>query len=68
MGNDFRQRVEQAGCQILQLEELKTMQVNMGNICNQHCSHCHINAGPEGKNIMTKQRSKGLSQVTLGTE
>lgn len=34
--------------------ELTTLQVNMGNLCNQHCVHCHIEASAQGKNIMGK--------------
>ncbi|MGR3304318.1 MAG: arsenosugar biosynthesis radical SAM (seleno)protein ArsS [Candidatus Scalindua sp.] len=36
-------------------EELTTLQVNMGNLCNQSCRHCHIEASPNGKNIMSKE-------------
>ena len=32
--------------------KLTTLQVNLGNLCNQSCSHCHIEAGPSGKEIM----------------
>jgi radical SAM/Cys-rich protein len=35
--------------------ELTTLQVNVGNLCNQSCSHCHVDAGPNGKNIMSKK-------------
>jgi len=35
-------------------EELKTLQVNMGNLCNMTCTHCHVNAGPAGKEVMTE--------------
>ena len=34
---------------------LTTLQVNMGNLCNQSCSHCHIEASPGGTKIMTKK-------------
>lgn len=34
---------------------LTTLQVNMGDLCNQSCSHCHIEASPNGKNIMPKK-------------
>lgn len=34
---------------------LTTLQVNMGNLCNQRCIHCHINASPQGKDIMSKK-------------
>lgn len=33
---------------------LTTLQVNMGNLCNQSCLHCHIDASLQGKNIMGK--------------
>lgn len=33
---------------------LTTLQVNMGNLCNQSCGHCHIEASAQGKNIMGK--------------
>jgi radical SAM/Cys-rich protein len=34
-------------------KKLETLQVNLGNICNNHCKHCHMNAGPNGKNLMS---------------
>lgn len=34
---------------------LKTMQVNVGKVCNQMCKHCHVNAGPHRTETMTRQ-------------
>jgi len=34
--------------------KLTTLQVNLGNLCNQHCQHCHIEASPFGKNIASR--------------
>ncbi len=31
---------------------LDTVQVNLGYLCNQTCSHCHVNAGPRRTEIM----------------
>jgi radical SAM/Cys-rich protein len=31
---------------------LETVQVNLGYRCNQQCAHCHVNAGPERKEMM----------------
>ncbi|MGB3617731.1 MAG: arsenosugar biosynthesis radical SAM (seleno)protein ArsS [Catalinimonas sp.] len=31
------------------------MQVNMGKMCNQTCAHCHVDAGPDRKEIMTRE-------------
>ena len=32
--------------------QLTTLQVNLGYKCNQQCLHCHVNAGPNRKEIM----------------
>lgn len=37
----------------INFEKLETLQVNLGNMCNNHCKHCHMNAGPNGKNLMS---------------
>ncbi len=29
------------------------LQINVGKLCNLTCSHCHVNAGPKRKEIMT---------------
>jgi radical SAM/Cys-rich protein len=31
------------------------LQVNVGKVCNLTCVHCHVNAGPKRKEIMTRQ-------------
>ena len=32
---------------------LETLQVNLGYRCNQSCLHCHVNAGPTRKEMMS---------------
>jgi len=34
---------------------LETLQVNLGYLCNQSCLHCHVNAGPGRKEIMSRE-------------
>lgn len=34
---------------------LDTLQVNLGYLCNQTCLHCHVNAGPNRKELMDRQ-------------
>jgi radical SAM/Cys-rich protein len=31
------------------------LQVNLGKLCNLTCTHCHVNAGPKRKEIMTRK-------------
>jgi len=33
--------------------KLTTLQVNLGYLCNQSCTHCHVSAGPHRREIMT---------------
>lgn len=35
--------------------ELKSFQINLGYKCNQRCLHCHVNAGPKRKEMMSKE-------------
>lgn len=35
-------------------EKLLILQVNLGSMCNLSCRHCHISAGPNRKEIMTR--------------
>jgi radical SAM/Cys-rich protein len=31
------------------------LQINVGKLCNQTCVHCHVNAGPGRKEVMTRE-------------
>ena len=37
----------------LQPHQVEIFQINMGKMCNQVCAHCHVDAGPDRKEIMT---------------
>lgn len=39
----------------LQPEKLSILQINLGYMCNQVCAHCHVDAGPDRKEIMTQR-------------
>jgi sulfatase maturation enzyme AslB (radical SAM superfamily) len=34
---------------------LEIIQINMGYLCNQQCVHCHVDASPYRKEIMSKE-------------
>ena len=36
-------------------DEITTLQVNVGKLCNQACKHCHVEAGPQRTEIMTRK-------------
>jgi len=41
--------------QPLRPKKLEILQINMGYMCNQVCAHCHVDAGPDRKEIMTRK-------------
>jgi radical SAM/Cys-rich protein len=52
---DFKKEVENIDSELLSFDRLQTLQVNLGDRCNQSCTHCHVQAGPNGKKIMSKK-------------
>jgi radical SAM/Cys-rich protein len=34
-------------------DALSTLQINLGRLCNLSCKHCHLEAGPERKEVMS---------------
>lgn len=57
---DFENTIANIDRQLLQFEELRTLQVNLGNRCNQSCAHCHVDAGPDGQKIMSREVMKKI--------
>ena len=51
----FQQSMECAGLFPLRPNNLEIFQVNVGKMCNQVCKHCHVDAGPDRKEIMTRE-------------
>jgi len=54
----FSDNLDEIGLYPLTTVELDTFQVNMGKMCNQVCNHCHVDAGPDRKEIMTRDTMK----------
>jgi radical SAM/Cys-rich protein len=52
--NRFAQKLAEHS---LPLRHAKTevLQINVGKLCNLTCVHCHVNAGPKRKEIMTRE-------------
>ncbi|MBK8397977.1 MAG: arsenosugar biosynthesis radical SAM protein ArsS [Leptospiraceae bacterium] len=39
----------------LRAREIEIFQINMGKMCNLACKHCHVEAGPNRKEIMNRE-------------
>ena len=49
----FQQKLEETGLFPLKPTGVQIFQINVGKMCNQVCKHCHVDAGPDRKEIMT---------------
>jgi radical SAM/Cys-rich protein len=52
--NRFANRLAAEGLQLRRTRP-EILQVNVGKLCNLTCVHCHVNAGPNRKEIMTRE-------------
>ena len=51
----FANRLREHGLYPLKPTGTTILQVNVGKMCNQTCKHCHVDAGPDRKEIMTRE-------------
>lgn len=51
----FQQKLEDSNLFPLKPTQVEIFQVNIGKMCNQVCNHCHVDAGPDRKEIMTME-------------
>ena len=49
--NRFDLALERHGCE-LERGRIRTLQINLGRLCNQACKHCHVEAGPKRTEVM----------------
>lgn len=51
----FTEKLAETGLFPFTPTSIQTLQINVGKMCNQTCKHCHVDAGPDRKEIMTWQ-------------
>lgn len=49
----FDEELDKSGLHPLKATNVEVLQINLGKMCNQTCKHCHVDAGPDRKEIMT---------------
>ena len=59
----FQQKLEEANLYPLKPTAINIFQINIGKMCNQVCAHCHVDAGPDRKEIMTVQTMEACLAV-----
>lgn len=51
----FAHMLARSGQSPLRAASIQVLQVNVGKLCNQTCRHCHVDAGPERREVMTQE-------------
>jgi len=52
---EFPEALASAGLHPLKPTGIEIMQINVGKLCNQTCRHCHVDAGPDRRESMTRE-------------
>ena len=63
----FAQQLKKIDQFPLRPRQLEILQINVGYMCNQVCEHCHVDAGPDRKEIMTRETMEQCLEVIRRT-
>ena len=63
----FKDKLVETGQAPLRPKKLEILQINVGYMCNQVCEHCHVDAGPDRKEIMTRETMEECLEVIRNT-
>ena len=55
LSRDFAVALGSAGLFPLKPTRLEIFQINVGKVCNQTCRHCHVDAGPDRRELMSRE-------------
>jgi radical SAM/Cys-rich protein len=57
---EFDAHLARAGLAPLTADAVHVLQVNVGKKCNQVCAHCHVDAGPDREEVMTRATAEAV--------
>lgn len=55
---DFHEALGREGLWPLQPTAIEILQINVGKLCNQTCRHCHVDAGPDRTEVMSRETAE----------
>ena len=68
LGGDFDRHLRRAGQYPLTARGIQVLQINVGKLCNQTCSHCHVDAGPDREESMSRATAELCMDVLACTD
>ena len=63
----FEKKLHETSQFPLRPKKLEILQINIGYMCNQVCEHCHVDAGPDRTEIMTRETMQECLEVIKKT-
>ena len=63
----FSEKIAETNQYPLRPTKIEILQINVGYMCNQVCEHCHVDAGPDRKEIMTRETMQQCLDVIRTT-
>jgi len=63
----FKEKLQTVQAEALKPKSLEILQMNMGYMCNQVCAHCHVDAGPDRKEMMSRTTLEHCLQILKTT-
>ncbi|MDH5598632.1 MAG: arsenosugar biosynthesis radical SAM protein ArsS [Cyclobacteriaceae bacterium] len=59
----FSDKIKGYNTPALKPSTLEIFQMNVGYMCNQTCKHCHVDAGPDRKEIMSRETMEQCMKI-----
>ncbi len=59
----FDEVLARHGLPLLETERIEVLQVNVGKLCNQTCLHCHVDAGPDRREVMSRETAAKVIEL-----
>lgn len=54
----FEAALARHGRLALEAAGIEILQINVGKLCNQTCRHCHVDAGPDRREVMSRETAE----------
>ena len=68
---NFEGSLGSGGLAPLRARKIDVLQINVGKVCNQTCRHCHVDAGPDRRELMSEETMgycvRALERSTIPT-
>ena len=67
LAREFPEAAASAGQWPLTPSAIRVLQINVGKLCNQTCRHCHVDAGPDRREVMTRETMELCVRAMAGS-